>query len=329
MNVLKQVLKRGTVTTSASSALRRYFGTSPAIDFAKQAEFYHKNGYAVLESVIPVEKLNEVQDRVEQMIEEYDFSKEMSVFKTMKDRGSDFLSSGDIIHFFLEEDVFDDKGQLKVPKNHSVNKIGHAQHDLDSVFEKFSYNPVYAQLLQAIGYKRPTCVQSMYIFKSPKVGGKVDPHTDNTFLITNPLSTIGIWVALDDATLENGCMWGVPGSHKNPTKYFMKRKADNSGTYFDGVKDEHDITGAVPLEVPKGSVVVLHGDFVHYSGHNSSSKRRHAYTLHIVESEGAKWLPENWLQRRPERPFRDYYEHTKKLTGENKSGLKGQAAMAK
>ena len=58
----------------------------------------------------------------------------------------------------------------------------------------------------------------MYIFKNPRVGQRVDPHTDNTYLITEPKqTTIAIWVALDDATLENGCMWGVPGSHHQNT----------------------------------------------------------------------------------------------------------------
>lgn len=42
----------------------------------------------------------------------------------------------------------------------------------------------------------------MYIYKNPKIGGEVVPHTDNTYLITNPLSTIGIWIALDDSNVN-------------------------------------------------------------------------------------------------------------------------------
>jgi len=61
----------------------------------------------------------------------------------------------------------------------------------------------------------------MYIYKNPKIGAEVVPHTDNTYLITNPLSTMGIWIALHDANIENGCLWGIPGSHKKPTSYFM------------------------------------------------------------------------------------------------------------
>jgi phytanoyl-CoA hydroxylase len=53
----------------------------------------------------------------------------------------------------------------------------------------------------------------MYIFKNPKIGGEVGAHKDSTFLITDPLSVCGIWISLDSASKENGCMWGVPGSH--------------------------------------------------------------------------------------------------------------------
>ena len=109
----------------------------------------------------------------------------------------------------------------------------------------------------------------MYIFKNPKVGGEVDPHTDNTYLITTPLSTRGIWVALDDATEKNGGMWGIPGSHKKPTDFFMRRKLSESGSdvfdeegnaiseeqttavvYYNTDKPKYDLSQAVPLEAP-------------------------------------------------------------------------------
>lgn len=57
----------------------------------------------------------------------------------------------------------------------------------------------------------------------------------------------------------------------------------------------------------KGSVIFFNGDLIHYSDHNYSSKRRLAYTLHIVEKDTSKWLPTNWLQR-PNLPFREMYK---------------------
>jgi hypothetical protein len=50
-------------------------------------------------------------------------------------------------------------------------------------------------------------VQSMYIFKQPRIGGPVDAHQDSTFLYTTPQSVTGFWWAVEDATLNNGCLY--------------------------------------------------------------------------------------------------------------------------
>ena len=111
----------------------------------------------------------------------------------------------------------------------------------------------------------------MYIFKNPNIGGEVSPHKDSSFLITNPLSVCGVWISLDEATLENGCMWGVPGSHlKGPNAYLRLRPNENNDgleTFMDPVDNppEYNTEGAVPLEVAPGSIVLLHGSFLHWS----------------------------------------------------------------
>src|SRR3546814_8114730 len=64
----------------------------------------------------------------------------------------------------------------------------------------------------------------MYIFKQPHIGGEVGWHQDSTFLYTDPLSVVGLWFALEDATLENGCLWALPGAHKGPLRERWRRK---------------------------------------------------------------------------------------------------------
>jgi len=151
----------------------------------------------------------------------------------------------------------------------------------------------------------------MYIFKNARIGGEVDAHTDNTFIRSKPLSCLGIWVALDDATQANGGMWGVPGSHKTNNNYFMKLEKDSSGTpnlhFGPDLKPKYDLTNAVPLEAEKGSVVLLHGDFVHFSHPNTSGSQRHAYTLHLVEGRNHTWESDNWIQRKSI-PFNFLYD---------------------
>jgi phytanoyl-CoA hydroxylase len=106
-------------------------------------------------------------------------------------------------------------------------------------------------------------------------------------------------------------MYGVPGSHKNSTNYFMKLGKDANGkskTFYEpSEKPTYDIKNNVPLEAEKGSVVLLHGDFVHYSYENKSPNQRHAYTIHLVESRNHTWEADNWLQRK-DVPFKFLYD---------------------
>jgi phytanoyl-CoA hydroxylase len=142
----------------------------------------------------------------------------------------------------------------------------------------------------------------MYIFKNPRIGGEVGAHKDSSFLITDPLSVCGVWISLDSATKENGCMWGVPGSHVKGPNQFMRLRENDKGemeTYMDPpteAAEKYDEAGAVPLEVSPGSIVLLHGSFLHYSKPNTSDKQRHAYTLHIVE-KNYKYSEDNWIRR--------------------------------
>jgi phytanoyl-CoA hydroxylase len=183
--------------------------------------------------------------------------------------------------------------------------------------DKFSYHPVTMKAMKSLGYRNPAIVQSMYIFKQPSVGGKVVPHQDSSFIYTEPMSCIGTWTALEDATKENGCLWVVPGSHKRGlTKRFKLNSKGNAE--FDNNGD-YDCAGAIPLEVPKGTLVMLHGCTVHYSDHNYSDKSRHAFTLHIIENEGCRYPSDNWLQR-PTMPFRNGCEECKKAHGPNALG---------
>jgi phytanoyl-CoA hydroxylase len=63
--------------------------------------------------------------------------------------------------------------------------------------------------------------------------------------------------------------------------------------------------GLVPLEVPKGTLIVLHGLLPHGSAPNRSARSRHAYTLHVIDGQ-ARYSPDNWLRRAPDMPLRGF-----------------------
>ncbi len=77
----------------------------------------------------------------------------------------------------------------------------------------------------------------MYIFKQPLIGGEVGCHQDATFLYTDPMTVTGFWFAIEDATLDNGCLWAAPGGHRGPLRQVFKRNATNDGTVFEPLDD--------------------------------------------------------------------------------------------
>lgn len=101
----------------------------------------------------------------------------------------------------------------------------------------------------------------MYIFKQPGIGGEVVPHQDNSFLYTEPTTCTGLWLALEDANTTNGCLWAIPGSHKNGlVRRFLR---GDKGVYFDQPSPAYEKKDFVPIEVKAGSLVVIHGDLIH------------------------------------------------------------------
>uniref|UniRef100_UPI00398F71FE phytanoyl-CoA dioxygenase domain-containing protein 1 isoform X3 n=1 Tax=Pristiophorus japonicus TaxID=55135 RepID=UPI00398F71FE len=217
-----------------------------------------------------------------------------------------FLASGDKIRFFFEKGVFDSKGDFLVPKEKSLNKVGHALHALEPIFKNLTHSPKVQEVARKLDLQEPVIVQSMYIFKQPGIGGEVTPHQDATFLYTEPLGRIiGFWIALEDATEENGCLWFLPGSHTAGITRRMLRtpKGEYPLTKFIGKERDYPDDAFIPVPVKKGGLVLIHGEVVHKSALNTSDKSRHAYTFHLMESRDTHWSEENWLQPTPELPF--------------------------
>lgn len=269
---------------------------------AKQTEFFDQNGYLVLPNFVDEKACLNLRDQAMVLAEEYCPSPEQATVFTADGtavHASDdyFLTSGDKIRCFFEKDAFNERGELRQDAHLCLNKLGHAMHDLDPVFKEFSHSSRLAEVARSIGMKQEKLLQSMYIFKQPRIGGEVTSHVDHTYLWTDPQSVIGFWFAIDDATTQNGCMWALPGGHRLPVKYRNRLTADRKSTYnevFDSTP--YPTEGLVPLEAARGTLILLNGTLPHRSGPNTSDKPRHAYTLHAIDGT-ANYPSDNWLQR--------------------------------
>jgi len=273
-----------------------------------QLRDYKRDGYLILENFIAASWCDRLREHAAALVQEFDPLNSVSIFSTHEQtRTSDdyFLESGDKIRFFFEADAFLPDGTLKPSKERSINKIGHALHDLDPVFSEFSRSREIKELVADLGIRDPLLLQSMYIFKQPNIGGEVSCHQDSTFLYTDPIEIAGFWFALEDATLENGCLWAIPGGHKLGLKSRFVR-AETGGTRFEVfAPTPWNEAMLISLEVPKGTLIVLDGLLPHKSFANKSAKSRHAYTLHVIGSQ-CRYPDDNWLQRAPELPLRGF-----------------------
>ncbi len=268
---------------------------------------WDRDGFLALERFKSPAELAELRARIDDIVEEFDPDAVRTIFSTrQQSHAADayFRESGDMVRCFFEAGAFDDDGEMTVPKQKALNKIGHAMHDLDPVFDRFCRDRRLAALAGDLGLAEPALIQSMVIFKQPRIGGEVGMHQDATFLHTDPVSVTGFWFALEDADIDNGCLVALAGGHQGPLAERFHYAGDD--LRMDSLAapqwNEDDL---VALEAPAGTLVVLHGLLPHGSAPNLSDRSRQAFALHVYDRR-TRWSADNWLRRSEDMPVRGF-----------------------
>lgn len=281
------------------------------LNLEQQAQ-YKEQGYVLIENALSSSQVASMKQRAQQIIHEdiqqsHADHTDNKVFTTKhNDRTGNafFLDSAEKVRCFYEEDAFNTDGNLAQEPELCINKIGHALHELDPVFKNISHMPSLGTIAKQLGLVQPEIRQSMYIFKQPRIGGVVNWHQDATFFYTTPQSVVTFWFAIEDATLDNGCLWVERNNVNRALREVFKRNGnETSMTQLDDTPWPDD-SNAIPIEVKAGSLLCFAGNIAHYSAPNRSSKSRHAYTLHITDGQ-ASYSEENWIQPR-ELPLRGF-----------------------
>lgn len=238
------------------------------------------------------------------------WSQLLKIFDRTDGPRKDHMIGGEKVVFALEPTALkgDDAGH--VPLSAAINRVGHSLHCSMPEIHDFIFSGRVAGVCSALGFEKVVVPQSMFVNKPAKIGAELGPHVDSAFIYTephDPAAVLGFWTPLEPSTVKTGCLYAVPGSHKLPVTRIFKRGLLPEEKKYEWVPPEEvpmDISGAVPLEMAPGDLLLIHGGLVHYSTANTSYSSRLAFTWHLVDCGGGRsWSPRAWLQREGGRPF--------------------------
>lgn len=162
----------------------------------------------------------------------------------------------------------------------------HFPHKISAVMERALSHPAIVETLTRTVSPNVKCMQSMLFIKAAGKPGQAW-HQDEIYIPTRDRSLTGGWIALDDATVENGCLWVIPGSHRPGVLYMQAEHHDRRfDCAWEAQRFPYSNDDAVPVEVKAGSIVFFNGYLLHRSLPNyASSGYRRSLVNHYMSAE--------------------------------------------
>jgi ectoine hydroxylase-related dioxygenase (phytanoyl-CoA dioxygenase family) len=203
----------------------------------------------------------------------------------------------------------------------------HFPHKLSDVMLRYLSHPAIVDVLTNVIGPDVKCMQSMLFIKASGKPGQAW-HQDEFFIPTRDRSLAGAWIALDDATVQNGCLWVIPGSHRHgilwPQHEHNDRRFDCTGEAFNFPYTDDD---AVPVEVPAGAIVFFNGYLLHRSLPNrAQSGYRRVLVNHYMSAQSLlPWKPPREGEHMAITDYRDIVM----IAGRDPYGYKGTENLAK
>ena len=247
-----------TATPAAAASVMLHDGVTPAL-----VEQLRVDGYAVLRNALTPQEVDEVNGEVVRLCRG-----DLGAIQNSALTNQEFSareSDEDVLRRFL---------------------CIHYPHKVSEIIRRLIAKPnLVSALTQCIG-PNVKAMQSMLFVKSEGKPGQAW-HQDEHFIPTRDRSLTAVWIALDDATIENGCLWVIPGSHRRgvlyPDRELDDPAFDCSREAYDFPYSDHD---AVPVQIPAGAGVIFNGYLLHRSLENSGKHGyRRALAYHYMSAE--------------------------------------------
>jgi ectoine hydroxylase-related dioxygenase (phytanoyl-CoA dioxygenase family) len=197
--------------------------------------------------------------------------------------GADFLSTIDQLR--REQRLENVKSDAAPDSQTQVYQIRTA-HLAHPTFDKLVRDPRLLDAIESLIGPNLRLVHFQGLYKPPHTGGEVAWHQDDYYFgVSKANAVASCWLALDDATVENGCMWVVPHAHR---RMYEHRKnwdpSEKKGFFFSIDDPDFDFSNATPIEVKRGQCLFHHGLMPHRSLRNSSERMRRAFAIHFFDA---------------------------------------------
>lgn len=265
-----------------------------------EVDFYRENGYLVIKNALSMEEIEELRrDTIAICRGEYGPVRGMLPHKP-GETDDEVMRNYLCIHF---------------------------PHKLSETMQRYLAHPAIVDVLTKVIGENVKCMQSMLFIKAAGKPGQAW-HQDEDFIPTRDRTLTGAWIAMDDATIDNGCLWVLPGSHKRGVLYEMQRQNDPR---FDCTDESFGFPyrdkDAIPVEVPAGSVVFFNGYLLHRSLPNTrTSGYRRVLVNHYMSAESL--LPWDAPKDGRQVAITDYRDIVM-VAGKDPYAYKGYADLAK
>lgn len=234
----------------------------------EQAKHYREQGYLIVEDVFTEGECAELRRYAAQVV-----------------RGDIPLEEGNRV--WMEPDALE-QGLTEGHDPEYLFKIGHQMHMSNPVFQKYAVHPNLKAILSHLVGPDVKCVQSMYLDKTPELGVGQPYHQDAWYLKTDPDTLMAVWIACDDAMVENGCLFVVPGSQNDPIYPHEKPIDPAQGRLYVEVHSARKRNEQM-VSLKTGSAAFFSGHVLHRSGNNVTERHRRAYVLHYADAR-SRWL---------------------------------------
>ena len=229
------------------------------------APAWERDGYVLLRGLIEPEVCAEVNRQAIERVRDIATGEGMNGY---------FTKDGS---FTVPEENF--VGEADAPEDRTSKLYN--LHRLE-LFDGIARTPALTDVLAGILGPDVDCFNSQFIFKNPGAWGQ-PWHQDSLYFDFDRYPQAGAWIATSEATLDNGCLFVAPGSHREPLHAHIpdRRPGANLG-YLEVV--DYDFSAAVSVLMQPGDVLVFHSFLLHKSDDNRSTGRRTALVYHYGET---------------------------------------------